>query len=62
MRGIVEDAAPEAQEADDLAGQAPERRAAARVLEAVPLAGDREAHLRRLGADAELAEEPARLG
>ena len=54
---VVESPAPEAQEAGDLERQPRERRAAARVLEVVPVAGDREAHLRRLRAHAELAEE-----
>ena len=55
--GVVESATPEVQEAGDLERQPRERRAAARVLEVVPFAGDREAHLRRLRADTELAEE-----
>ena len=54
---IVERTASEPQEARDLERQPRERRAAARVLECVPVARDREAHLRVLGADAELAEE-----
>ena len=55
--GVVESPAAAAQEAGDLERQPRERRAAARVLEVVPVAGDREAHLRRLRAHAQLAEE-----